>query len=274
MRLLRYGFPLILLAFVTPVLTWSDRFFLKFFQIPLEDIGVYSIAYKFGMIINVFLVVPLQRGWGPMMYRLGVKEESRQYHRDVMFYFAVAGSFFLLVISLFSKTVLSSVATEDYVKGAFVIPIVASAYLINGFRQFFSAGAALRDKTPRLALAAAMAIGINVVLNYVLVGRYGIAGAAWATLISYVTLVAFVYLASQRLAQIDWRWDGLFRLALVVLAVYFGSTQTQAILQGWENLVGVAGVVVFILLLWITRVVGHRELTGIRSLLGSLRSQS
>jgi len=54
-----FGFPMIPLALVAPVLTTSDRFFLNHF-VSLEDIGLYSIGYKFGMLINVFLVTPLQ----------------------------------------------------------------------------------------------------------------------------------------------------------------------------------------------------------------------
>ena len=58
LNLAKFGAPLIFLGLVTPVLTISDRFFLNLY-VPLGLIGIYSINYKFGMLINMFLVVPL-----------------------------------------------------------------------------------------------------------------------------------------------------------------------------------------------------------------------
>lgn len=270
-HLLKYGLPWILLALVTPVLTVSDRFFLKSLNITLESIGTYSIAYKLGMLINMFLVVPLQRGWGPMMYRLGVEQKSHEFYRDIMFYYAVIGSVLFLLIAFFARDLLSIVATKEYAGAAFIVPIIASAYLINGFRLFFISGAALKDRTPRLALAATLAILLNLSLNYILITHYGIRGAAWSTFISYVALVTFVYFASQKLAQINWGWGRLLKLAIILVGVSLLTLRVQVSFGAWPGIVGLSGMAVFVVLLLSTKTVGSSELRGIKSLLTTIR---
>ena len=265
--LFKFGAPLIVLALVPPVLKLADRFFLNLnYYVTLEDIGIYSIAYKFGMIINMFLIMPLQKSWLPMMYKIGVEKESHTYHRDLLFYYGVVGGAFFLAISFFHREMIQIVATEGYLKYAFVVPLIALAYYLNGFRQFFVAGAALRDKTPRLAAASAVTVGLSLLLNFVLIRQYGVSGAAWASLGSHAILVLLIYIASQRVARINWYWWRLMKLA-IVLAVSFGVVTylnsefaNQALLWSFSGFVG------YIILLKLTGAVGKRELSGIKYL--------
>ena len=75
----RFGYRLIPMAFVVPFLTTSDRFFLNQF-VSLEQIAIYSIGYKFGMLINILLITPMQLAWIPMMYKMGLEEDSKKYY--------------------------------------------------------------------------------------------------------------------------------------------------------------------------------------------------
>lgn len=269
-KLLKYGFPLILLAIVTPILTVSDRFFLNLF-VTLDDIGIYSISYKFGMLINIFIVIPLQRGWGPMMYRLGVEEKSHEFYRDIMFYYAVIGSLIFLLTSFFIDDILRVIATPEYLTGAFIIPIVTFAYFINGFRIFFAAGAALKDKTPRLALAAFIAICTNLFLNYLFIKSYGMIGAAWATFLSYTVLTLTIYIASQRLVRINWAWPRLIKLISITLIIFILISQFQSQYKELSIVLGLVGIILFVILIVITGIIGNREINGIKSILSSIK---
>jgi len=269
-KLIKFGAPLILLFMVTPMLSFSDRFFLNLF-VPLHEIGIYSIVYRFGLLINMVLVIPLQRGWGPMMYRLGIEERSHQYYRDIMFYYGVIGALIFLAISFFIEDLLRIIATPEYISGARIVPIVALAYYVNGFKQFFTAGAALKDKTPRLAIAGTVAILVNLILNYFLIRSYGVLGAAWATLISYSILVLLIYSVSQKLTHIHWRWSRLFKLGLVLFASYALTELIQSLFDSWDTLISFSGLIVFVVLLRLTNTIGYREINGLKSLFKLLK---
>lgn len=273
LKLLRFGAPLILLAVVTPVLTLSSRGFLRLF-VPLEEIGIYGIAYKFGMLINMLLLVPLQRGWIPLMYRMGIEKKSHAVYRDVLFYFVTIGSAFFLTVSFFSRPLLETIAQPEYLSGAFLIPIITYAYLINGLRQFFFAGVVMKDRTSRLAVSALVSIIINLILNYYLIRSFGIAGAAWSTLISYSVLSLLVYLTSRNLVAINWGFLRLIKLTLITLITYSVVIVLKDLYPQQKIALSLVGLVLFVLILLMTKTIGSKELKGTKALLIQIRNRT
>ena len=267
LRMLRFGLPFVITAFVTPILTFSDRYFLKLF-VSLEQIGIYSIAYKFGMIINMLLVVPFQRSWFPAMFREGIEEESHLVYKDLLFYYALIGALMFLMITFFAQDIIRLIATSGYVSGAEYVPWIAFAYYINGFGSFFVAGAALKDRTILLGQAGLYAILSNLVLNYLLIKYFGTIGAAWATTISYLWLVILIYRASQKTVYVDWGWKRLMKLLGITLALLGFVTFMQTSFPSQRIIVAIFGLIAFIVATFITKTVGSREMDGIRSIIG------
>lgn len=269
-KLLGYGSPLILLSLITPIMTVSDRFFLKLFDISLVNIGIYSIAYKFGMIINMVLVIPLQRGWMPMMYKMGIEKESHDYYRDILFYYAVIGTFLFLGLSFFAKGIIEVVATPEYTAGVVYIPIVTLAYFVNGFRQFFMAGSALNNKTSLLGFASVIGIVINIILNYFLIMHFGVIGAAWATLGSYIILTIIIYIFSQKIVHINWAWSRLIKLIFLLITIFTSTFYFQTLYSDRVNIIGIIGIVLFLFFIRIFNVIGKREMNGVKSIFSSI----
>jgi O-antigen/teichoic acid export membrane protein len=273
-RLLRFGLPFVLFALAMPVLTFSDRYFLVSFDVKLSDIGIYYIAYKFGMIINMILVMPLQRGWVPMMYKMGIGEKSRQYLKDILFYYSIVGVSLFMAISFFSEELIGVFAGQDYLVGSSIISLIAFAYLVNGYRQFFMAGTVLTDKTIWLTLSSVVGMAANLVLNYFLIRKFGLLGAAWATLISYTFLSGLVYIISQKFVRLNWGWRRIVNLFFIAGIVIAGVTFLQAEYIDERQLIGLCGIVTFIVFLRITRIIGKREISGVRFLLQKVRLPS
>ncbi|NQT97888.1 MAG: oligosaccharide flippase family protein [Candidatus Marinimicrobia bacterium] len=268
--LMAYGAPLILLALVAPILSMASRAFLRYF-VTLEEIGIYHIGYKFGMLINMFLIVPLQRGWMPMMYRMGIAENTKRIFSDVLFYYSIIGSCFFLGLSAFIEPVIKFIARPEYLAGAYLVPVVAFAYFISGYRMFFMAGAALRDKTPRIATAAAIAVGSNLILNYFLIKYFGITGAAWSTLISYLLLCTAVYLLSRDLTDIDWKFPRVIKVILVTLFAYYSIIMLKEFYPDNAIIIAGLGIIVYVMSLFILRIIGDKEIKSLQSLIRQVR---
>jgi len=207
----RFGFPLIPMALVPPVLTTSDRLFLNHF-VTLDKIGIYSIGYKFGMLINIFLVTPLQTAWMPLMFKMNTNDDSKSTIRDLVYYFSFISAGILLLVTAFRSEFILILATPDYLPGAIFVPVIALAYLINGYRHFFMAGSALKDKTVVLGGAALSSIGVNIILNYFMIKSWGLWGAAIATLMSYSYFVSVIYFVSEKQIQFHWDWKRITKL--------------------------------------------------------------
>ena len=89
--MIKFGFPLMLLGLTHPVLTIIDRFIMRTSDMPLDQIAIYSIGYKYGMIINMILVIPMQRVWSPLIYKLGAKKEGLNFHKSFLLYYSIIG---------------------------------------------------------------------------------------------------------------------------------------------------------------------------------------
>ena len=266
-KLLAYGLPIIPLILLMPVLTVSDRYFLQMYS-SVEDIGRYGIAYKFGMLINMLLVVPIQKYWGPQMFQVGdLLEENKKIHQDITFYYSFIGLFILLGLSLFSDTILTIFANDDYIEVSWVIPWISLAYFIGGFKIFLQASASLSDRTDLFIKTGIYTIFSNIFLNYILIKQFGIRGAVASTILSYLILVGLLLITSKSINVIKWPikkiLHGAFIAALVI--IIFESIKDFSLNY---NII----IIKFILLLLFpiisitTNLIGHKEINGLRSI--------
>ncbi len=271
-KLLKYSIPFIVIGFITPVLTISDRYFLNLF-VSLEQIGVYSIAYKFGMLINIALVLPMQRTLTPMIYKTGLGIESQRIYRDILFYFTFIGSVIVILLTIFAKQILLLFTTPEYFEGAYIIPWVALAYLFNGFRTYFRAGIALGNRTSILSIIGVIIILINIVLNYFLIKFYGVDGALISTITSYLIFSIVLYFASQRIFPVDWGWQRLLKLLVI--------TATTVIIQLWLSEMAIISnilnsiivIIFFILTALVSGIIGSREIIGLMTVLKIIKEK-
>ena len=264
-KILSYGLPIIPLTLLMPVLTVSDRYFLNIF-VSIEEIGQYGIAYKFGLLINMLLVLPIQRSWGPQMFQAGSSlKDDKSIHEDITFYYSFIGLFFLLGLSFFSDTIISIFANENYLSLSWLIPWISLAYFIGGFRIFFQASASLADRTDLFVKTGIYTIISNIILNYMLIKHFGIRGAAASTILSYLILVGLLLITTKSINVIKWPikkiLHGVFIAALLI--IIFESIKDFSL-----NYI----IIKFILLLLFpiisisTNLIGHKEINGLRSI--------
>jgi len=272
LNLAKFGAPLIFLGLVTPVLTISDRFFLNLY-VPLGLIGIYSINYKFGMLINMFLVVPLQRGLLPMIYREGVKDEMKPVYKDILFYYLIIGCLLILGITFFIKPIIGWISSQEYLEATYVVPFIAAAYLIAGFRPFFTPLIALKDRTDLLGKAAVIGIAVCLSLNFILIKNFGINGAVAATVLSYLIFTSSVYFLSMKIAPMNWDWPRIGKVVLLTAAILIGVHFAESQWNDSEWMFRFIGLAAFPILLWAFRIIGEREINGIKSIISFVQNR-
>ena len=273
LKMAKYGIPFIPMLLVFPILNVSDRFFLTMFVTP-DEIGIYSVAYRIGMILQMVLVVPVQRSWLPMMYKMEIDDkENKNIIRDALFYFAVLGGLLLLVISNLGGFILKLASTDAYLAGVKFIPIILFAYYLNGFRVFFLSGAALKDQNKKLGLISMTAMIVNMALNWILIARYGTAGAAWATLFSFLYLTVVIYFLSQKEVAIEWKWPRIWKLALVIIILGIGMNEFMLAFPNAKFLSPFLCFIIYPVSLVGFGIVGPREINGVQQIILKLKKR-
>ena len=95
---------------------------------------------------------------------------------------------------------------------ASVTPWIALSALLFGLTAYYFGQAfTLGKKTRRLLLAMAIPAGLNVILNLILVPRFGLMGAAWATAASFGLGMFATMLIGRRVVALPIPWESLAR---------------------------------------------------------------
>ncbi|NIR52863.1 oligosaccharide flippase family protein [candidate division KSB1 bacterium] len=221
-RSLRYGLPLVFNGLGIIFLTMADRYFIKEL-VSVGTAGVYGIAYKFGMIMNMVLVSPFAQAWHPLLFQLENHPAQRLTYQKVGLHFVQVGVIVWLVIAVGSKYLLRLTTTADYYSGIVIIPWIAFSYLLYGMQQVFKAGALIHNKTVHLTAYTLLAVAMNVILNLLLIPKWGMLGAAVATLCSYFFVLVFILTLSQKYLYINWRWKKMLSTIFLGVVLYFLS---------------------------------------------------
>jgi len=220
--MLRYGIPLIPMTFGLFVLNFSDRFFLQAYT-NLDTVGVYSLGYKFGMISGVLITSPFLQFWGVYMYEVVERPDARDLIARLQVYLTLLLLSFTLALSVFSEELLRVLSPPEYWGAAHVIPIVGLAYVFMGLSHFFRVGLYYTKQTKYLGYAVGGSAILNLPLNLALIPTFGAAGAAWATLISFVILALATFKVSQQIFPIRYQYVRLLKLILAGVAIYGAS---------------------------------------------------
>ncbi|WP_010665070.1 oligosaccharide flippase family protein [Marinilabilia salmonicolor] len=190
-QLLKFGFPLIWAGLAAWIYNSSDRFFLLYYH-DLNEVGLYSIGAIFSQPV-LLINMAVQMSFGVLFYQsyYAEKNEDKPRTRKMavdIYVLYLSGSVILATfLSVFSDLLIPFVATPDYVDGARVVPFLVFSYIAAQSYQTMGPGISLAEKTWHFAWITGVTAVLNIVLNFLLVPRWGFLGAGVATLISFVT---------------------------------------------------------------------------------------
>lgn len=219
-------------AFVVPaalsffVFDLSDRFFINHYW-NLSELGLYSIGINIASLI-VFFSYAMGQAWSPQVMKIYFSSR-KIFHQFVPRFFVYYLLFFFILaaaISIFGQEILRIFATPRFYDASNVIAPLAIAMVFSSANQVTPIGLMIARKTKYFAFYTFLAAMLNIILNFVLIPKYGMVGAAWATAFSYLFLTIAYYLASERYIHLEIDWQKIFKLVLLSLAVILVSPLT------------------------------------------------
>lgn len=219
-EMVRFGMPLIPSNFMAYIVHVSDRFFLNNFS-GLTQTGLYTLGYRFGVLINEMVAAPFGQIWGPRRMEMFKKDDAERVFMKIFTYFTFIMMFAGLVISVTIKEVIQVMAEESYWDAYKVVPILVLSYIVASFQMHFNVGILIKKKTKYMMYANIMTAILNLALNYFLIKEYGMWGAAYATLISFVFRNILVFYFSDKLVKIMIEWWRITKLFLLAALMYY-----------------------------------------------------
>ncbi len=233
-----FGVPKVPHGLAHQVLNLSDRKLIEIF-LGLSSSGLYHIGYMMGTGVKFFLSA-FELAWSPFVYaQLSKPDAARTLARLATYAFATLVGCGLLN-AVFGRELLFLMATPEFHAAHTVIPIVVLAYMTQGLFALTSIGIGISKKTTYFPVMTLSAAVLNVVLNILWIPRFGVEGAAWATVAGYGLMALMGIYFGHKHYPIPFEWSRLLRI--VTAAALAFSVSLLAPVEwpaGWKEAVAI-----------------------------------
>jgi O-antigen/teichoic acid export membrane protein len=168
-------------------------------------------------------------------------------------YFALIAFPVTLGFIAIGKEFIVLLASEKYAESYIIIPYVMIGKILLATCNIFNVAWFVYKKTAIYALLTFIAFLSNIILNIFLIKTFGMIGAAYATLITYIILFTLISVISFRYLsfKIDYFHCCLYFVCSIIMYVFiksFGSTQYLAV----DIIIKIlAGVIIYFILIMI-----------------------
>lgn len=208
-----YSLPLLPHSMAGWAMSLVDRLFLNHYR-DAASVGVYSIGYQFGNLINV-LTGSVNQAFVPWFFEqfeLGGPGKARIARvSEVM---VLAYSICALAVSLFAPEVLRFMVTAEFREGAQVVPFLAFSFVFGGIYYAFINPLFVR-RTGLVPIVTLTSAVVGVGMNVWLIPRFGMLGAAASSLASMAFSSVIALVLAERFEPIGFRWARMFAYAVI-----------------------------------------------------------
>lgn len=219
----RYGLnlslPLVVHTFSQQILNQFDRIMINT-MVGVAQVGIYGFIQTIASILQI-IVQSMDNAWSVWMYELLNQNQYLQIKEKSKEYILLMNVLYVGFISL-APDVIRIAGTKEYYGGiAMVIPLSFAIYFVFLYSlpvhiEYFY------KKTKFIAVGTSLAAGINIVLNYIFIRKYGYTASAWTTLASYILLFAFHYVIAKIIDNNPMFPVKMIAVSILSLGVYSG----------------------------------------------------
>ena len=197
----RYGIPMMANELSSVLLSFVDRLMLRHLMGAFAPVGVYTVGYNLAMTINSLIQSALFVSFTQVSVRQyeteGAAAVVRTKHAVLhVLVYVMAAAIVGLIIA--GGDALVFMAGSAKAESAPVFVLIGITYLLNGLMGICSAGLMLHKRAGTIFATTAGATVLNVLLNLFWIPAYGVMGAVWATLISFLVFNVVRYVQCPR----------------------------------------------------------------------------
>ena len=217
--MVKYSIPLIPATIFWWITNVSNRFIVAY-VLGSEANGIYAVSYKIPTIIvlisNIFMDA----------WQMSAVTEEDKLSREKFFskVFKVYQSILFLSASgiiLFSKVVTKVLVSDEFYLSWKYIPFLVMATTFSCLVTFLGSVYMVEKKSILTLSTTIVGAVVNVVLTFILINKYDVNGAAFATFISYFIVFILRAVNTKQFIKIDWNAPKLVLNLFIVMCQAF-----------------------------------------------------
>jgi O-antigen/teichoic acid export membrane protein len=209
LKMLKYALPLLIVGLAGMINETFDRIILKKLlpeEIGMHELGVYGACYKISILMTIFIQA-FKFAADPFFFSHAKNEDSRKLNALIKY-----------------------IVSPNYWAGLNVVPILLLANLFLGIYFNLSVWYKLTGQTKFGAYITLLGAVITLTINFIFIPRYSFTAAAWATLISYGSMMVVSYFLSQKYYKTNYNLRSFVFFLGFALAFYFISLLWKGLL--------------------------------------------
>ncbi len=214
-----FALPLIPNALSGILLHYFDRIMVNTYT-GNHDAGLYSFAYNIGMLI--YLVIgAFVSSWMPKFNSYLNHRQYDQLDRDVRHIFRII-VFLAIGLIYFSQELGMVLAKKNFHAALPVVPLVAIGYTLYFIYVFYSRTLFYIKQTGVISFITLFWGGVNILLNWLFIPKYGYMAGAVTTIVSYAGMSVMCYIFNKYVFKCYTTRLAVMLPPLIIFALWVG----------------------------------------------------
>ncbi len=225
-QMVSYSFPILILGLVGVLNQSVDKMIYPFLftdrQEGLVQLGIYSATSKIAMVMAMFTQA-FRYAYEPFVFGKNREGDNRGMYASAMKYFLIFSLLAFLVVMLYLD-ILRHLVNSQYWEGLSVVAIVMGAEILKGIYFNLSFWYKLIDETKWGAYFSIVGCAVIMLMNIMLVPKYGYVASAWASVAGYGVITLLSYWLGQKKYPIKYDLKGIGKYILLAAILYVVSS--------------------------------------------------
>ncbi len=200
----RFGLPLVPSALALWAINFVDRLFVAGYKGDAE-VGVYSAAVKIASVIT-FAMFAFRTAWPAFAYSIDDDRDAKRTYSFVLTYLLVVASWIALGLGALAPWLTRAMTDPRYQRADKGIALLAFAGAVYAGYTVLAIGSGRARRTQLNWIVTGIGAAVNIGLIVWLVPRYGMVGAAIATVAAYVVLFVGMTWYAQHVYPVAYQW--------------------------------------------------------------------
>lgn len=184
-QMIKYSVPIIPTTMFWWITTASDRFVVTYFCGEGVN-GIYSASHKLPGLLTIVSAVFYQAWQISAMDESGKGEKTEEFYNEVYEYYIALLFLACSGLIMVCRPVISVWLSKNFYDSWMFVPFLAIAEVFSTLVTFLGSFYMVSKQNKTIVLAIGAGAVCNMVLNLILVPKYGALGAAFATVVSYI----------------------------------------------------------------------------------------
>ncbi len=216
-----FGLPMVPGSLSLLILALSDRYLISLLSPNgLHDAGIYAVSYKIGLTVS-FLTSLYSLAYLPYAMKISKKRYAKTVYQRMFNTYLILGTMLSIAVILFAPEIFKLFINKSYHSGMKIVFFgTLSNYLIGIFYLINIAFYNIK-KSKYIAVTVTFGAILNILLNIIFIPKYGMYGAGFASIFSYLIIVCLQYYIAKKRNDLGYKFIYIILSFVVILFTAF-----------------------------------------------------